>query len=295
MWFGLTNVKRNHLSTLKPIIRCLDSHSDDTLEGVGFSRDQILTRIGNLLSKKQMLEALRNATHTTPELLAAFEILTTNVSASNELLSNLSQRVENLRQHCYSSRLNKTGITDIKSDVTTPECVAYEDSLFEVKSAILNHAELYACHQDVDYQINQTRSSYEKLIEQIDAEISSLQLTLEHSAAKLASLARQVGEESQSSDSHWLAFQFDSKTTSFDGVAIQQFASTAANYGANAALWSVKSSLAAGTNGSEARLRRAMNRARVKVKGELLRVTVNRPWFRPSLFENMDLMFRVSS
>ena len=199
LWFSLTNVKHNHLSTLKPIIRCLDSHSGDTLEGVGFSRDQILTRIGNLLSRKQMLEASRNATHTT------------------------------------------------------------------------------------------------KLIEQIDAEISSLQLTLEHSAAKLASLARQVGEESQSSDSHWLAFQFDSKASSFDGVAIQQFASTAANYGANAALWSVKSSLAAGANGSDAHLRRAMNRARVKVKGELLRVTVNRPWFRPSLFENMDLMFRVSS
>ena len=254
-----------------------------------------MTRIGNLISKKQMLEALKNATHTTPELLAAFEILTTNLSTSNALLSNLSQRIETLRQSCYSSRLSKTKLADGESDVTTPECVAYEDSLFEAKSAILNHAELYACHQDVDYQINQTRSSYQKLIEQVDTEISSLQLTLEHSAAKLASLARQVGEGSSlSSDSHWLAFEFDSKTTSFAGVTIQQFASTAANYGANAALWSVKSSLAAGANGSEARLRRAMNRARVKVKGELLHVTINRPWFRPSLFENTDLMFRVS-
>ena len=242
-----------------------------------------------------MLEALKNATHTTPELLAAFEILTMNLSISNDLLTNLSQRVETLRQHCYSSQLGKKGIADTKSDVATPECVAYEDSLSEVKTAILNHAELYACYQDVDYQINQTRSSYEKLIEQIDVEVSSLQLTLEHSAAKLASLARQIGGESTpSSDSHWLPFQFDSKTTSFDGFTIQQFASTAENYGANAALWSVKSSLAAGANGSEARLRRAMNRARVKVKGELLHVTVNRPWFRPSLFENTDLMFRVS-
>ena len=250
-----------------------------------------MTRIGNLISKKQMLEALKNAAHTTPELLEAFTILAANLSTSNELLLNLSLRVENFRQGCYSIRLSNTETVD---NVTTPECVAYEDSLLEVKSAILNHAELYACHQDVDYQINQTRSSYQKLIEQIDIEVSSLQLTLEHSAAKLATLARQVGEGSSlSSDSRWLAFEFDSKTTSFDGVTIQQFASTAANYGANAALWSVKSSLAAGANGSETRFRRAMNRARVKVKGELLRVTVNRPWFRPSLFENTDLTFRV--
>ena len=276
---------------------CLDPHSGDALEGVGFSRDQILSRIGNLLSKKQMLEALRNATHTTPELLAAFEILTRNLTASDTLLSNLSQRVENLRQSCHLSRLtSKIDIADSESNVTTPECVAYEESLFEVKSMILNHAELYACHQDVDYQINQTRSSYQKLIEQIDRDVFSLQLTLERSAAKLASLARQVGEgSSRSSDSRWLAFEFDSKTTAFDGVAIQHFASTAANYGANAALWSVKSSLGAGANGSEAHLRRAMNRARVKVKGELLHVTVNRPWFRPSLFENTDLMFKVST
>ena len=241
-----------------------------------------------------MLEALRNATHTTSEFLTAFEILTTNLTSSNELLSNLSQRVEKLRQNCYASRLRKMRISLSESDVTTPECVAYEDSLFEAKSAILNHAELYACHRDIDYQINQTRSSYQKLIEQIDTEILSLQLTLEHSAAKLTNLARQVGGESgQSTDSQWLAFDFDSKTTSFDGVAIQQFASTAANYGANAALWSVKSSQA-GADGNGAQFRRAMNRARVKVKGELLRVTVNRPWFRPSLFENTDLMFRVS-
>ena len=275
---------------------CLDSYSGDTLEGVGFSRDQILTRIGNLLSKKQMLEALRNATHITPELLAAFEILTTNLTVSNGLLSNLSQRVESLRQSCYSSRFGKTKVSDGDLDLTTPECAAYEDSLFEAKSAILNHAKLYACHQDIDYQMNQTKSSYQKLIEQVGKDISSLQLTLEHSAAKLTSLARRVGEGSrQSSDPLWLAFEFDSKTTSFDGVTIQQFASTAANYGANAALWSVRSSLAAGANGSEARFRRAMNRARVKVKGELLRVTINRPWFRPSLFDNKELMFRVST
>lgn len=240
-----------------------------------------------------MLEALKNAAHTTCTLNATFDTLTENLSASNELLLNLSSRVENSRQGCYSSRISNTKTAD---NVTTPECVAYEDNLLEVKSAILNHTELYACHQDVDYQINQIRSSYQKLIEQIDREVSSIQLTLEHSAAKLATLARQVDEgNSLSSDSRWLAFEFDSKTTSFDGVTIQRFASTAANYGANAALWSVKSSLAAGANGSETRFRRAMNRARVKVKGELLRVTVNRPWFRPSLFENTDLMFKVST
>ena len=75
-----------------------------------------------------MLEALKNATHTTPELLTAFEILTMNLSTSNDLLSNLSQRVEALCQQCYSSRPSKMGIADTKSDVTTPECVPYEDS-----------------------------------------------------------------------------------------------------------------------------------------------------------------------
>ena len=37
-----------------------------------------------------------------------------------------------------------------------------------------------------------------------------------------------------------------------------------------------------------------LNRASIKVSGELLRVTIKRPWFRPSLFENPSLFF-VSS
>lgn len=245
-----------------------------------------------------MLEALRNATHTTPELIAAFEILMSNISSSNELLSNLSQRVEELRQKCISSRINNKRRTLSETEpaqITTSECEAYENGLSETKSAILSHAELYACYRDVDYQINQTKSSYQKVIDQIDRENIQLQLELERSAIKLTSLARQTGRgTSQSVDSQWLAFEFDSKTTAIDGIAFQQFSSTAANYGANVALWSVKSTQA-GSDRNGVRFRRAMNRARVKIKGELLHVKINRPWFKPSLFENTDLIFRVSA
>ena len=258
-----------------------------------FSRDQFLVRIGNLLSKKRMLEAFKNASSTTVELDDAFSMLTNSLSESTEMLSNLSWKVEELRQRCFSSRVKNDRWSDAitPGPVSTAECEAYENGLSDVHLAILDHTELYACYGDVDYQVNGLRNSYQKVIEQIDTEIKQLQEKLKVSAVKLTNLARQVGSgNSGRAQSEWLPFQFDSKSTTLNGIAFQ---STAANYGANIALWSVKSSQTADSNGNEDRFRRAMNRARVKVKGELLRVSIHRPWFKPSLFKNKDFIIKV--
>lgn len=275
------------------MLQCIISFRDNT---ESFSRDQFLVRIGNLLSKKGMLEAFKNASSTTVELEDAFSMLTNTLSESTEMLSNLSWRVEELRQCCYSSRVKSDRWSDaITPDpVSTAECEAYENGLSDVHLAILDHTELYACYGDVNYQVNGLRNSYQKVIEQIDTEIKQLQEKVKVSAVKLTNLARQVGSgNSGSAQSEWLPFQFDSKSTTLNGIAFQYFSSTAANYGANIALWSVKSSQTADSNGNEDRFRTAMNRARVKVKGELLRVSIHRPWFKPSLFKNKDFIIKV--
>ena len=275
------------------MLQCIISFRDNT---ESFSRDQFLVRIGNLLSKKGMLEAFKNASSTTVELEDAFSMLTNTLSESTEMLSNLSWRVEELRQRCYSSRVKSDRWSDAitPNPVSTAECEAYENGLSDVHLTILDHTELYACYGDVDYQVNGLRNSYQKVIEQIDTEIKQLQEKVKVSAVKLTNLARQVGSgNSGSAQSEWLPFQFDSKSTTLNGIAFQYFSSTAANYGANIALWSVKSSQAADSNGNEDRFRTAMNRARVKVKGELLRVSIHRPWFKPSLFDNKDFIIKV--
>ena len=275
------------------MLQCIISFRDNT---ESFSRDQFLVRIGNLLSKKGMLEAFKNASSTTVELEDAFSTLTNTLSESTEMLSNLSWRVEELRQRCYSSRVKNDRWSDAitPGPVSTAEYEAYENGLSDVHLAILDHTELYACYGDVDYQVNGLRNSYQKVIEQIDTEIKQLQEKVKVSEVKLTNLARQVGSgNSGSAQSEWLPFQFDSKSTTLNGIAFQYFSSTAANYGANIALWSVKSSQTADSNGNEDRFRTAMNRARVKVKGELLRVSIHRPWFKPSLFKNKDFIIKV--
>ena len=152
---------------------------------------------------------------------------------------------------------------------------------------IFGNSELYACVKDLGFQVNDidsTKESINGIIQDINEEISELNQDLRRAGAKYPSLARHAADSQDQLDSRWLQFNFNSQRYEYSSTARTRHYSVAASTGYSGGFWSVSASYS--RSKSESSFQSSMNRAEVKVKGELLRVTVNRPWFRPSLFKS---------
>ena len=132
--------------------------------------------------------------------------------------------------------------------------------------------------------VDSTKQSINNIIEQIDQEVNELEQDLREAGAKFPSLARHAADSQQELDSRWLRFNFNSESREEFSRSTQKHFSVASSFKASGWFWSVRSSFS--HSRSESSFQSSMNSANIKVNGELLRVTVNRPWFQPSLFKS---------
>ena len=257
----------------------------------GFSRDELLAAIGELEASKRVLEALK-LSEPSDELRENLTALQSMLDSSNTALSEYANETEQLRQHCLSSRIKakatgESGISD--------ECLEYETATSTASSKITSNSELYQCVSDLDFQINgvaEIRASIESSIAKIDQDITSLQQKLLVAGSKFSTLAQHAADSQEQLDSRWLQFEVNSEKTEFQTSSSQKQFSTAASFKASGFFWSVRGS--ASYSRSESKFQRDMNSAQVNIQGELLRVIVQRPWFRPSLFKSTNFQIRVS-
>ena len=251
---------------------------------IQLTRDEILARIGEYESKKRVLVALRDATSLSNSLTTDYNNLEQNLNSSNDKLTDFATKVETKRQECLSGRIRaKAGGS---SDEITA-CTEYESMLENSTDLIFGNSELYACVKDLGFQVNDvdsTKESINGIIQDINEEISELNQDLRRAGAKYPSLARHAADSQDQLDSRWLRFNFNSQRYEYSSRASSRYYSVAASTRASGWFWSVRASYS--RSRSESSFQSSMNRAGVKVKGELLRVTVNRPWFRPSLFKS---------
>ena len=256
------------------------------------NRDELQSTIGELEAKKRVLKALTVA-EPSVELKGKLAELINSRDDSNTQLTNYSSTTENLRQSCLASRIEAKAAGSTNEQ--TPECKEYEEAALSASTNIFGNSELFLCVADLDFQINhinETREALDKAIDELDKEINILQLKLATADAKFTSLAKHAADSQDQLDSQWLQFEFDSTKTTFSTSSSRKHFSTAASYKAGGFLWSARASFS--YSKSESSFERKMNSADVNVKGELLRVTVQRPWFRPSLFKSKQFQIRVS-
>lgn len=256
------------------------------------SRDELQSKIGELEAKKRVLEALTVA-EPSNELKEKLEALKGNLNTSNNGLTSYSTKTEELRQTCLSSRIAAKATGDT-SGITT-ECKKYEEAALNASANILGNSELYLCVSDLDFQINNvaaTREAMRAAIAELDEEIEDLRIKLTTAGIKLTQLASHAADSQEQLDSQWLQFEFDSAHETRSSKSSSKHTSVAASFKASGFLWSARASYS--YSRSESSFQSAMNSAEVNVKGELLRVTVQRPWFRPSLFKSKQFQIRVS-
>ena len=262
------------------------------------SRDEILVMIGEMEAQKRVLIALQ-AEEPSTELITEFAALQASLESSNTALTTFADNTEKLRQKCLISRIRAKATN---SNLATNDCEMYAQASGNAGDTVAANTELYACVQDLDYQINSFELAREALNEtalKIDEQINVLKQRLATADVKFSHLARDAQHAADTQDqldSKWLSFAFDSSRetqSSFSSFSAKT-SRVAASGGASGLFWRAKASFSRSSSRTESRFEAAMNSAKSLVSGELLRVTVQRPWFRPSLFKSKQFQIRVS-
>lgn len=260
------------------------------------SRDEILVKIGELEAQKRVLVALQ-AGAPSQDLIDEFERLQTSLLQSDSELTRFADNTEQLRQRCLISRIRAKANTSYDDEA----CEKYAQSSSNASEHVNSNTELFACVQDLDFQINSFEQSREALNQtalQLEQRIEALRAQLASTDVKFSHLARDAQHAADSKDqldSKWLQFSFDSKRyqSSSSSSYSRKTSQIATSVGGGGFFWSVGGSYSHSRSRSESRFRASMNRAQTVVSGELLRVTIQRPWFRPSIFKNPQLQIRV--
>ena len=253
--------------------------------GEDLSRDQIQYKIGELEAKKRVLETLKN-TQPTAELVQQLNQVKQDLESSNVDLSNLANKTERLRQECLSSRI----LAKISGESQqTPKCAEYEIATTNATDSVSDNSDIYTCVKDLDFQINgvaQQRAAIDDIISTIDDEIEQLQSRLLKVGIKMSNLAQHAANTQDELDSKWLQFQFDSQHYEQETHQSSKSYSVATSFSAGGFLWKVSGSFS--YSRAQQDFEQKMNQADLTVKGELLRVNILRPWFRPSLFKSAE-------
>ena len=96
-------------------------------------------------------------------------------------------------------------------------------------------------------------------------------------------------EEEQNLDDQWTQFEYNSRSSYKNSNESRTSVVTQVAVGVSVGGFFLGGGV---TSGSEkTKLEEALSEANLTVSGELLRVTVKRPWFRPGLFEDPTLSF----
>lgn len=262
------------------------------------SRDEILVQIGELEAQKRVLIALQ-AGEPSAELKTEFRKLKSSLITSNTALKNFADTTETYRQRCLISRIRAKA----NGTFDGAECDRYANSSNNAAETVDSNTELYACVQDLDFQVNafeKAREAMNQTAAELEDQIESLKERLALTDVKFSHLAREAQHAADSQeilDSHWLSFSFDSKqyksssTTSYS----RSSSSFAASVSGRVGLFSFGGSYSRSRSQSDYSFQAAINSAETLVSGQILRVTVQRPWFRPSIFKSPHFQIRVSN
>ena len=260
------------------------------------SRDQIQYKIGELESKKLVLQALKQA-NPSNELIQNLTALKRRLDSSNSGLSSSVMSTEQLRQRCLSSRIREKARNSTDTG-PTQECKEYISAISAASEDLIGLSALDQCVRDLDFQINSTGLTHEALdgsISSIDEEIGVLKTRLLLASPKYPRLALQAASTQDQLDSRWLRFNFNSSSeySEVNSASSSSYSSIAVRAKVRSFWGSARASYSRSSSRSESSFNRQINSASATVEGELLRVAVQRPWFRPSLFKSTQFKMRV--
>ena len=240
---------------------------------------------------------------------AAVEALHKKVNYTTEKRENATQSVVNARSECIKHNAQKGVPNKIKTKraATNPfsdPCQNLRQATEGAVDATFQQAQATSELYSSSFLLN-SNEKYQSFMrsrtEALQREINETTLQLEElkdgqaylggvaDSKEFRALNQFKNKTSQDLDSEWLQFEYDYDSTHINTSQDKSTLDVSAGFGIGAKGASLDASAYYGKGTAD--LKQAVNSASLKASGELLRVSIKRPWFRPSIFENPVLYF----
>ena len=214
------------------------------------------------------------------------------VNATSEKRNEAIEEAVNARNKCMKKQANGGESDEGKED----PCTEFQEGVDNVEETTVENAGATAYYFSAAFLLKSNQqyqdfmqsrmTALEREISEINTQLNNLQADQVY----LGEIPKSINGLSHQSFNQWTKFKYNSETS--------HMRSTEITFGFSA---SVKASLlipgigGVGDSfdfGSEfTEIRKALSNAKLQASGELLRVFIKRPWFKPSLFDNPILTF----
>ncbi len=255
-----------------------------------------------VLAKKSLVEAEISTLKT----MISFSNVTKEETEGTLRQLNETVAVASLEQQNKTKEAIRAKYECLKANSTKgPACMKLRAATEEAVDSTFTKAQASAQYQSIAFTLNSDKkfgSFLNARISSLQQELSELESELRHSEPYLGPIADSrdfqnlnhlLNETEQNLDDNWLQFEYDSDSshvkTSQESNSVNVVTRISAGYPLGLSF-----GLGVNAGKSDTDLNQAISSANVKVSGELLRVSVKRPWFKPSIFEDSTLSF-VSS
>ena len=228
--------------------------------------EQINIKIAYLTARKEILQAMRDYECSADEQKSAKEgeYNTNKQSVSDNVTALMEKR-------CNCFKANNEG----------DNCDSYLDGLANLNNVASVSAVSYLVFQGFS-SLAGNPDAINSEIDRIDDELAELSTALNNAGFGLPEIASvPIGPQPAPQD-NWLSFEYSSKTTSQTETSERTSTSFSTRFQANYGLWRVSGSAAYSRQTADQFS--SFKSRELRVSGELLRVTVQMPWFRPEIF-----------
>ena len=267
------------------------------------SYDMLVTRRSLLQSELDTLKSTINYTSKGHEKAQqATDTMKKRAEDASDKRDNATRVAIDARIAC----INKTSLNETDSAGGKDLCSQFEEAADSVVDATFQEARASSEYDSARFLLNsnETYQSFmqtkmndlERKISEVESHLSNLgenQVFLGEIAESPAFQALDESERREFDDK-WLKFDYNSESTHVNTEKETSSSYSGVNIGA---VIPIKTSLFAtvgvgtGHGKRNVAMKEAINRASIQVSGELLRVFIKRPWFKPSLFDNPTLSF----
>ncbi len=219
------------------------------------------------------------------------------VNATSDERNEATEAAINARNRCMQKQANGEG-EESGEDEEDP-CTQFEESADRVEDTTMENAGATAYYFSAAFLLK-TNQQYQNYMQArmtaLDREISELNTQLDNMEGDqvyLGEITESIGGldgRGEESLNQWMKFSYNSETT--------HTRSTETKFGisidvdTSVEVPNVASGTGSLNTGFEfAEMRKAFSNAKLLASGQLLRVFIKRPWFKPSLFDNPILNF----
>ena len=270
-----------------------------------------------LIARKSMLQSEMDALNATIHFISigqdtankTVDTLQKKVTYTTQKRDNATQEVVKARSECINQNAQKGVPTKTKkkraaTDLTSDPCEHLKQATEGAVDATFQQAQASSELYSSSFLLN-SNEKYESFMQsritaikrdigEIEEQLNNLdkgQVYLGEIAdsKEFKALNQLENQTVQDYDSEWLQFEYDYDSTHIDTSQDSSSLGVSAGFGGGIKGASLAASAYYGKGTAD--LQQAVNSASLKASGELLRVSIKRPWFRPSLFENPVLYF----